>query len=145
MTRHDQHLRLKSLVPSVPVPEDFEEQLWLRRMLRELPSAPVPDGFEEMLWNRIRTEQRRTVWKRSLLLLSLVLTLGGAIGIWQLLTPPTPNSPPLRQPLVIAPLTVSPDTRFTAKATPPERPALQRHRELSPIPGGTTPMLPPEE
>jgi hypothetical protein len=49
--------QLKHLLPEVPVPEDFEQQLWLRRILRELPEAPVPETFEAELLQRLSSER----------------------------------------------------------------------------------------
>jgi len=139
---HEPRRSLRALLPEVPVPENFEEQLWLRRMLRELPAAPVPDTFEEELWRTIRRHGRRLWWKR-LALVSLLLVLGGAaIGVWQLRKSPS-ISAPLRSVTQIEPLSVPADSRFLPS---PSVPAPRRAQQpATPVRGGQQPLVPPED
>lgn len=146
MTEHNQPRTLKALLPPVPVPEDFEYQLWLRRALRQLPTVSVPEAFEETLLQRLRAEQGLTAWRRGALLSLLVAVLvSSMLGLWHFLQPPVPLTP-FRSPVHSDPIIVTADQRFTA---PPQRPPLHitgsARRSSSPVPGGIVPLPPPEE
>ncbi|MDW7996297.1 MAG: hypothetical protein RMJ46_01285, partial [Bacteroidota bacterium] len=136
------------LLPQVPVPEDFEEQLWLRRALHELPTVPVPETFEKELWKRIHVERRKAFVRRgAFLVIAFVVLLGGGIGLWYLHRPPSPLvAPPLRQLEQIEPLTVSIDQRFFVISPRQHHAHPTPSTQLrSPIPGGDVPLPPPEE
>jgi len=146
---HKNQPLLKAFLSSVPVPEDFELQLWIRRALRELPSVHIPDTFEEALWQRIHAEQQINSWRHGLAISVLLTALwGGILGLWPASRSSTSvtQTAPLRGVVVTEPLLIPADQRFIEiPPQPPRKPSLQPQRSLMPIPGGTNPLPPPEE
>ncbi len=144
----DRRPTLKVLLPSVPVPEDFEYQLWLRRALRQLPIAPVSETFEETLLQRLRAEQHVAAWRRGAFLSLLAVALvSGTLALWRFFHPPAPAAP-LRPIEYVAPLVVTADQRFTLLPQPSHTYTTRSVRRLpspTPVPGGTVPLPPPEE
>lgn len=145
--QHDEKSLLKALLPSVPVPEDFEETLWLRRTLQSLPTLAVPEDFEEALWRRLRAERRKVLLRRLGLLLGLTLG-GGSAAVWYFLHQPS-ESPqaPLRPVVQIEPLTFPSSSPTLAPQSPRLPKALGKRPSAPPEPtaGGTTPLTPPDE
>ncbi|MEN3026120.1 MAG: hypothetical protein ABDH31_00225 [Chlorobiota bacterium] len=141
---HRQPHRLKDLLPEVPVPQEFELELWLRRALRELPTAPVPQTFEQNLWTRIRHERRQAIFRRTLGILAVTLgLLGGGLGLWHLLTPTPPSQAPLQSVSTIAPLIVPEVKAVSSRALSKSSPKL-RHSP-TPLRGAEIPLPPPED
>ncbi|GBD06952.1 hypothetical protein HRbin21_00761 [bacterium HR21] len=148
MTHQSEHKPLlKAFLPPVPVPQDFEERLWLRRMLQALPIPTVPDHFEERLWERLHRESQKAFLRRLGLLSLFVLALGGSVaGVWHFLQKSREfPAAPLRPVVQIEPLTVpvtppspTPSLPGRTSTAPPQSPA-------APITGGTHPLPPPEE
>jgi hypothetical protein len=138
--------QLKHLLPEVPVPEDFEQQLWLRRILRELPEAPVPETFEAELLQRLSSERPAPSWRRWVVAAALLLS--GSLALWYLLRPgDAPSSAPFRTPEAIPPVVVEPDARFVLPTKPVQPPPPSQRREL-PAPAirkGENRFLPPPE
>jgi|GEM_PF-1300981 len=138
--------KLKHLLPEVPVPEDFEQQLWLRHILQELPEPPVPETFEAELLQRLSSERPASSWRRWVVAAALLLS--GSLALWYLLRPDdTPLSAPFRTLETIPPVLVEPDARFVLPTTPLPPPSSSHRRELptSAIRKGENRFLPPPE
>ncbi len=138
--------KLQHLLPEVPVPEDFEQQLWLRRILRELPEPPVPETFEAELLQRLSPEHPAPSWRRWAVAVALLLS--GSLALWYLLRPgDAPSSAPFRTLETIPPVVAEPDARFILPTKPLQPPPPSHRREL-PTPAirkGENRFLPPPE
>ncbi len=138
--------KLKHLLPEIPLPEGFEQQLWLRRILRELPQPPVPETFEAELLQRLSSERPASSWRRWVVAAALLLS--GSLVLWYLLRPgDAPLSAPFRTLETIPPVVVEPDARFVLPTKPlqPPPPSHRRERPTPAIRKGENRLLPPPE